>query len=355
MSSQPFLTVPPTDPETHPSLEHVAIWAEDVGRSAAFLEDALGWRLHPMVFGVPDDNPVYGGMDLRFVDGNGLWLELVQPMTEGPGMEFMKEKGNGAIVELDFFVNDFDRNFEQMKARGIDLVGMDGKPMVGGGLLQEYVMVDGKRVLADERLSYLPFELARGTSIELAWEYPNGAVYVRDAQWSAAVATPKDTPRLDHVVVLAEDLDSTAHIYGDILRLPRHSSAKGLRRPWLGVGDEGHAWFVCSASGFWLELVSPGKSAAGQAAIRKFGDGNIMELAAEVQDIEAFCRRMNAKGITMTAGDDQPLPQGQTAVTVEGTGDRFAYFPLDRSEGMRIMVFQRGPAATSVYHLRDKK
>ena len=153
------------DPSTQPSLEHLAVWAVDVTRTATFLQDTLGWRLHPMVFGVPDDNPVYGGMDLRFVDANGLWLELVQPTADGPGMAFLKEKGNGALVELDFFVQDFDRNVAQMKARGVEVIGMDGKPMVGNGLLQEYVMVDGKKVVADERLAYLPFDLARAQQI----------------------------------------------------------------------------------------------------------------------------------------------------------------------------------------------
>jgi catechol 2,3-dioxygenase-like lactoylglutathione lyase family enzyme len=341
------------DPTTQPSLEHVAIWAESVDRSAKFLHDALGWKLHPMVFGVPDDNPVYGGMDLRFVDANGLWLELVQPTTAGPGMDFMKEKGNGAIVELDFFVQDFDRNVAQMKARGIDLIGMDGKPMVGDGLLQEYVMVDGKRVVADERLSYLPFDLARGTSIEMGWEYPNGAVYVRDAQWSAALATPKDMPRLDHVVVLAQDLEASSNVYSDVLRLPRHAMTTGLQREWLGVGEQGHAWFQANAHGCWLELVSPHGHGSGAAALKKFGDGNIMELVAEVQDIEAFYDRMQTLGITLTAGDSVPLPRGQKAVTLQSTGDRHAYFPLNKSEGMRIMVVQRGPRGSSVYHRRD--
>ena len=73
----------------------------------------------------------------------------------------------------------------------------------------------------------------------------------------------------------------------------------------------------------------------------RFGDGNIMELAAEVQNIEAFHDKMKAKGITMTAGDGVALPAGAKAVT-SPSGDRYCYFPLDRSEGMRIMVFERG-------------
>lgn len=342
------------DPTTQPSLEHMAIWAMDVGRSAKFLEETLGWRLHPMVFGVPDDNPVYGGMDLRFVDANGLWLELVQPTADGPGMDFLKEKGNGAIVELDFFVQDFDRTVAQLRARGIEPIGMDGKPMVGDGLLQEYVMVDGKKVAADERIVYLPFDLARGTSIEFGWEYPNGAVYVRDAQWNAGVATPKDTPRLDHVVVLAENLEASANVYADVLRLPRHRLSTGLRRDWMGVDGRRHAWFQGNNHGFWIELVTPAKNAAGRAALKKFGDGNIMELGVEVPDIDAFHDRMLAKGLQLMAGDATPLPPGRKSVRDAVSGDRYAYLPLDRSEGMRILVFQRGPRGSSYFHRRDR-
>lgn len=348
------MAAPVRDPATQPSMEHMAVWAVDVGRTAGILQDILGWRLHPMVFGVPDDNPVYGGMDLRFVDANGLWLELVQPTADGPGMDFLKEKGNGAIVELDFFVQDFDRNVEQLKARGIEVIGMDGKPMVGDGHLKEYVMVDGKKVDADERLAYLPFDLARGTSIEMGWEYPNGAVYVRDAQWNTSVATPKDMPRLDHVTVLAQDLEASAKVYSDVLRLPRHSLATGFARDWLGVGSSHHAWFQGNDHGFWIELVQPEKNAAGGAALKKFGDGNIMELGVEVADIEAFHDRMAAKGIALTAGDATPLPVGQKAVRDAASGDRYAYLPLDRTEGMRILVFQRGPAGKSRFHARDR-
>lgn len=344
-----------SDPTAQPRLEHMAIWAESVDRSAKFLHDTLGWKLHPMVSGVPDDNPVYGGMDPRFVDASGLWLELVQPTTAGPGTDFMEEKGNGAIVERDFFVQGFDRNVALMKARGIDLIGMDGKPMVGDGLLQEYVMVDGRRAVADERLSYLPFDLAQATSLEMGWEYPDGDVYVRDAQWSPALATPKHSPRLDHVVVLAQDLEASAKAYSYALRSPRHDLATGLRRDWVGVTEEGHAWLQGNTQGFWIGIVTPQRNRNGTAAVQRFGDGNIMELVAELQDTGASYDRMQQLGITMTVGDDRPSPRGKKPLTMRRTGDRHACFPLNRSEAMRSVVTQRGSGSSSVNHLRDRR
>jgi len=336
-----------------PSLEHMAVWAEDLDKTGAFLHETLGWRTNPLIFGVADDNPTFGGMKLSFVDANGMWLELVQPTNEGPGMEFLREKGNGGIVELDFMVEDFDRNFTDMKARGIDLIGMDGKPMVNGGLLKEWVLIDGKKVDADERLSYLPFDLARGTSIELAWEYPNGAMYVRDEMIAPDNITPASAPRLDHVVVLSADLEATAKVYTDILRLPRLPLQEGINRAWMGLGKGGHTWIEANEKGFWIEIVAPAAGSTPEV-LKKNADGTLLEIGVEVPDIEAFHDRMKAQGITLTAGDATRLPAGTKAVTDAVSGDRYAYFPLDRSYGMRIMVFQRGPAASSVFHRRDK-
>ena len=167
-----------SDQDIQPALEHIAVWAEDIDKTATFLQEVLGWRRHPLRFGVDEDSTVFGGMELAFIDANGFWLERVEPTTEGPGMDFLKQKGNGSLVELDFFVDDFDAHVAHMEARGIELIGMDGEPMKDGGLLREwYIDEKGQRQRGDERLSYLPFDLARGTSIEVAWEYPVASCY----------------------------------------------------------------------------------------------------------------------------------------------------------------------------------
>ncbi len=336
-----------------PSLEHIAVWAQDISKTAAFLNEALGWKSNPLEFGVADDNPTFGGMKLSFVDANGMWLELVQPTTDGPGMDFLREKGNGGLVELDFMVEDFDKNVADLKARGIDVIGMDGKPMTDGGLLKEWVLVDGKRVDADERLSYLPFDVARGTSIELAWEYPNGAMFVRDTMITPDNTTPGSAPRLDYIVVLSADLEATAKVYTDILRLPRHPLNAGIRRSWMGLGADSHVWIEANKKGFWVEIVAPPPGTSPEL-LKKNADGTLIELGVEVADIEAFHDQMAAKGIKLTAGDATPLPAGSKAVTDAASGDRYAYFPLDKSQGMRILLFQRGPAATSLIARRDQ-
>lgn len=340
-----------------PALEHIAVWVEDIDRTAAFLQDALGWRRHPLDFGVDEDDTVFGGMRLAFIDANGFWLELVQPTTEGPGMEFLKQKGNGSLVELDYFVDDFDAHLDYMQSRGIELIGMDGGPIKNGGLLREwYIDEHGQRQRGDERLSYLPFDLAGGTSIEVAWEYPSGVVILRDDTWKDSDRTPRSAPRMDHALVITPDLEKLAPTYTDVLRLERHPSAPGLPRAWMGFGAGQHAWIRSNDHGAYVALMAPSTPAHGTRLLEdaRFGPGAIMELGVEVADIDAFYDRMKAKGMTMTAGDGTPLPAGEKSVLVESSGDRYSYFPLYRSEGMRLMVFQRGPRETSVFHRRDR-
>jgi catechol 2,3-dioxygenase-like lactoylglutathione lyase family enzyme len=353
-AAQASAPAPAAKPGYNPHLEHMAVWVKDLEKTAAFLDKALGWRRHPLEFGVDDDSKVFGGMKLGFVDANGIWLELVEPTTPGPGMDFLLEKGKGALVELDFFTDDFDAAVESVKSKGIQPMGMDGKPMVNGGLLSEWAIKDGKRVRGNERLLYFPMDVSRGTSVEIGWEYPDGVVLLRDATWSDAQRTPRSSPRVDHTVVLAADLEKSAHFYTSVLELPRLSLSTGLPMPWMGAGAGGRAWIAGNPHGMWIELVQPENSPAGQAILadKRFGDGMIMELGVEVADIAAFNDQMAAKGFHLTRDGKKPLPKGSKAIAA-ATGDHYAYLPLDKSEGMRIKVFQRGPKATSLYDARD--
>jgi|JI10StandDraft_1071094.scaffolds.fasta_scaffold01704_16 catechol 2,3-dioxygenase-like lactoylglutathione lyase family enzyme len=338
---------------TLPKLEHMAVWAKDLEKTSKFLTENLGWKRHPIVFGVNEDDPTFGGMKLAFIDANGFWIELVQPTTEGPGMEFLNQKGNGSLVELDFAVPDFGKTVAKMKTKGIDVVGMDGNPLRNGGLLKEWVIKDGKREDGDELLMYLPMQASAGTSIELFWEYPNGALYYRDEKWPPEVRTSASAPRLDHTVVMSANLPNTTKVYTETLGLETLPLTQGLNRDWMGVDENSHTW-VQSNGTIWIELVAPSGEAGNKVlGDSMLGDGALVELGVEVPDINAFYDAMAAKGIKMTAGDGAALPAGQKAITVTSSGDRFNYFPLDKSEGMRILVFQRGPAATSVFAKRD--
>jgi len=353
---------PPAEPGVHPALDHLAVWVKDLDRTEAFLRENLGWRRHPLEFGIGEDSKVFkvfGGMKLAFIDANGAWLELVEPTTPGPGLDLLRDKGNGSLVEFDFSIGHdaggFEKEVATLKSKGVEPIGMDGNPLQNDGRSSLWALKTGKREFGDERLVYVPPEVTRGTAVELYWEYPSGVVLLRDATWTDAERSPRVGPRLDHVVLLAADLEKTATFYSDVLGLRRHSSRLGLRRNWMGVGDNGHAWIEGNGTDLWIEVVSPGSRGPGTALLKSkaFGDGAIMEIGVEVGNLDAFCDRMKVKGITMTVDGETPLPTGKKAVAVGSTGDRYSYFPLTKSEGMRIMVFQRGPKATSLFEVRD--
>lgn len=307
-----------------------------------------------MEFGVDEDGAVFGGMELAFIDANGLWLELVQPTTEGPGKDFLREKGDGSLVELDFLIDDFDKNIDEFRERGIELIGMDGNPIVGDGLLREWVRFNGETVCGDERLSYLPFDLGCSTSIELLWEDPGtGVIHRRNAITGPGINTPKNAPRIDGVVVIGHDIDKLNKVYTNHLRLEHVSSDAGVNRDWMGFGQSDHSWINGNSDSIWIELVAPSSKQANAGFLGQLGEGNITELLVEVPDIEAFHDQMAGKDIVMNGGDNTALPAGAKAITNPQSGDRYAYFPLDRSMGMRIMVFQRGDGPESVFNQRD--
>ena len=332
-----------------PQLEQIAVWIRDMGKATAFSQDTLGWNRHPVRFGFNDDAQQFGGVKLAFVDANGLWLELIEPTTPGPGMDLLRNKGNGFLGELDFSVRDFDKHVEDMRAKGIELVGTDGKPLRDGGQFSEWVIRDGHREVSDERLAFLPPEVSRGTAIEFYWEYPNGVVLYRDAMSKRRRVDSINAPRLTYAVVLAADLERTTKLFIDTLELKRGAERLAVRRDWMGVGDESHSWIDSNERGFAIEVVTPPSSEDGIALIKnsKYGDGAIVELAAEVNDIDVFYDQMKAKGITLTTGDQRALPVGEKAVTMKASGDRYAYLPLSKSEGMRIVIYQSRKSAPS--------
>ena len=119
----------------------------------------------------------------------------------------------------------------------------------------------------------------------------------------------------------------------------------GPARGWLEVGATAHAWIEANDDGFLIEIVGP-KTPGAKGAIKSLGDGLILELVVEVSDLNALSDRMKAKGVVMTAGDGVPLPRG--AAWIDTGGDQFAYFPRDKSFGMRIMAFDGGAKGGSI-------
>lgn len=111
-------------------LDHLAVWVSDMDETLDFLCNTMGLKQHPMIVDVADDEATTGGMKAVFVDGHGIWLELILPTTPGPGMDMLEELGDGAIVEVNFEAIDGDYReiIREMENKGVQMLNMDGTP-----------------------------------------------------------------------------------------------------------------------------------------------------------------------------------------------------------------------------------
>ena len=204
-----------TDTRNQPQLrlDHAAIWVEDMEKTVSFLTDVVGWRRHPMEIAVSAEDETTGGMEAVFVDANGLWLEMILPTSPGPGMDILKEKGDGAIIEINFEPDDYDAVLQDMKAKGIPMFNMDGSPLgEDGGLIKEGVVEEGDFEHTGQRIAYWSTELSRGTTVEIfevLKDNVTNLINQRDRQWEKE-ALSQQGPRMSHVSVVVADLERSA-------------------------------------------------------------------------------------------------------------------------------------------------
>jgi catechol 2,3-dioxygenase-like lactoylglutathione lyase family enzyme len=195
--------------------------------------------------------------------------------------------------------------------------------------------------------------VSRGTTIEI-YEKLNddetNLLNVRDEMWKSEKADA-NSPRVDRVGILVEDLEKTAAFYTDVMGLKRHPANFELQEDANEVGGMKIAFI--EANGVWVQLIQPTSPGHAMDLLKEKGDGYAMEVSVEVDDLDGFYDQMQAKGITMVNFDGSPLAPGTKGTTVEPYGDHFCYFPLSESQGMRIMMYERGPRETSIIHRRD--
>jgi catechol 2,3-dioxygenase-like lactoylglutathione lyase family enzyme len=336
-------------------LDHLAIWVSDMDKTTIFLTDVVGFKRHPMVVEVSEDDPTCGGMEAVFIDGNGLWLEMILPTAPGPGMDILKEVGDGAIVEVNFEAvgSDYVTIIDDMASRGIEMLAMDGSPLVDGGRIDEGVRGNAETVETGQRIAYWPTDVSGGTTIEIYEKLDDdetNLLKVRDEAWKDEKPAA-DCPRVDRVSILVEDLEKTAAFYTDVMGLVRHPMAFALAEEANAVGGMKLAFI--EANGIWVQLVQPTSPGHAMDLLAKNGDGYPLQTGVEVDDLDAFYDRMQAKGITMVNFDGSALAPGTKGTKVEPYGDRHCYFPLSESRGLRIMMYERGPRDTSIAHQRD--
>ena len=349
-----------SEPKIHTPLrlDHLAVWVKDMEKTTTFLTDVVGLKRHPMVVEVSPDDPTCGGMEAVFIDGNGLWLEMILPTTPGPGMEILKKLGDGAIVEVNFEAVDEDyiNILDDMEARGIQMLSMDGSPLVDGGRIDEGVRGHSETAETGQRIAYWPTVLSGGTTIEIYEKLradETNLLNVRDRMWGSE---HKDStaPRIDRVGILVEDIKKAASFYTNIMGLALHPEVFVLDADANNFGGMKIMFIKASTvENVWIQLIQPTSPGHAMALLKEKGNGYAMEVSVEVDDLGAFSERMGEEGITMVKFDGSPLEPGSKWDTVKPYGDRFCYFPLGVSRGLRIMMYQRGPRDTSILHRRD--
>ncbi|MEE4660791.1 MAG: VOC family protein [Halieaceae bacterium] len=345
-----------TQTNTPLRLDHLAIWVEDMERTTSFLTNIVGWKRHPMLVEVSADDPTTGGMEAVFIDGQGLWLEMILPTSPGPGQDILEEKGDGAIVEVNFEAVDEDymNILQSMEELGVQMLAMDGSPLENGGRIQEGVRGNEDSHEAGQKIAYWPTDMSGGTTVEI-YEKISGddtsLLNIRDAQWQAQAHDPS-APRIDHVSIIVEDAEKTAAFYTDIMGLARKADK-------FDLGDESEELFGSfdaiwiDANGVWLELVQPTGPGPLMDILKEKGTGHPLEIIAEVDDIDAYYDLVKSRGVNMVTFDGTPLSDEEKAQLIPATGDRIAYFPQEVSCGMTIEVYERGPVETSALHRRD--
>jgi len=160
-------------------VDRLAIMVEDIERSAAFYTDILGLRRIPEIFALDGgSNESSGGMKVSFVDAGSAWLALVQPVGEGPLLDYVRKNGDGFIAELIVEVDDLAAYHDAVQARGIKLVDTRGQPVSDR---------DKAHVLEPfgDRIGYLPADAVGGMTIELSQRGPRATslIHRRDLGW----------------------------------------------------------------------------------------------------------------------------------------------------------------------------
>jgi len=329
-------------------MDHAVIWVEDIEASTVFLRDVVGFREHPMEIGVSDDDPTTGGMEGVFFDGNGIWLELIKPTTPGPGMDILNEVGAGALVEINFQPQDYDAVLNEMSAKGVQMLNMDGTPVSeDGGLIKEGVGTGDDIEHTGQRIAYWPKDVSRGTSVEIFEVIPGdegGLINIRDSLWQDQPGAGPDEPWVDHIAIWVRDMEATASFYTGVLGLKRYP--KEIDTTSENDNETLGAFKACfiDAQGVWLELVQPVGPGALMDTLEEKGDGYLGEICVCVNDLEGYVARQKEKGIQMQNIDGSPLDIDNCAL--EPHGEKMAYFPREISCGMILEVVQPGPDET---------
>ncbi len=340
----------------HPlRMDHLAIWVGDMDKTIAFLTDIVGWKVHPMVIEVDEDDPTVGGMKAIFVDGNGLWLELIEPTTPGPGMDILDEVGPGAIVEANFEAlgKDYFKAIDIMEAKGVQMLAMDGSPLADYGRIYEGVQGLEETAETGQHIAYWPAEATGGTTVEIysrEMDDETNLLNVRDEQWKNE-KPDLESPRSHHVVVMVKDIEHAAKFYTETMGLKRSPATFDIAAEDNdGLGAMKIAFVNTGNKKIWLELCQPEGPGPVMDYLTEKGEGQMTELVVEVDDLGNYYETLKAKGVQLADINGTPLEENKKYDVLQPSGDKIAYFPKDVACGMNIEIVERGPRETSILH-----
>jgi len=279
-----------------PVFDHIAVWATDTEKSARFLTTVMGWKRHPTVIRVSDNEKTTGGMIGTFFDAPGLWIELIEPTTPGPGKDILDQLGDGALVEINFDVGQaYGLALNKLAARGVEMLSMDGSPLIDGGTIDEGVFDGGEIQNPGQRIAYFPTDLTGGTTVEyyeVLTEDEGSLILERDRNWQDESRSP-GTPWIDYVAIVTDDAAHASNFFAEYM---------GLQTDPIVSHADGSRSILVDANGaderkLWLRLVEPAAGSQAEATMALRGAGHILELGVLVEDLSKFAVHAASHGV----------------------------------------------------------
>ena len=324
-------------------LDHIAVWSANWKDSAKVLSDFLGWDIHPLQFSASGES--VGDMDLVFINANGVWIELVQPTSKGPGMDLLETLGDGAVVELDFQCSNYQFSLDEALEHNLQMIGMDGLPLKDRGKIIDGVIdPNAEGPPPEEYLAYYPFDLSGGTAVEIYERIDTDKESIlnkRDKifgldRYNQPINQKK--PKTRYLTILVDDIDKVCDFYKKHILLNVSQS----------IDWEGHKLSVIDAKGVFeesisLRIIQPVADDSIMQIYKSKGSGHIMDIGIEVDNLNDFIENIQSPHekikIVDYARTNQDLenPFKKDDVMQEN----YFYFPLELSRGMNIKVFEK--------------
>ncbi len=116
-------------------IDHVAILVDDLDKTLAFWQGALGIKLDHVV-DVPAEKS-----QVAFLPLGGSEVELVKPTTDDSGLAKYLEKRGPGMHHICLEVDDIEGMLAQLKEKGVQLINETPMPGIGG---RKYAFVHPK-------------------------------------------------------------------------------------------------------------------------------------------------------------------------------------------------------------------